>query len=207
LLNELQQQGVTDQRVLAAMRAVPRAEFVPEESRQRAYENIPLSIGMGQTISQPLVVGLMTQALHVGPDHRVLEVGTGSGYQTAILGELAGTVISVERHQRLADSARRRLERMGYRNAYIYPGSGSAGWADQAPYDRIVVTAGSPRIPIHLVAQLTRHGRIVVPVGTQHEQRLMAIEKGDHGLAEIDLGPVRFVPLIGEGAWDEKTLD
>ena len=197
------QEGVSDSRVLRAMLAVDRALFVPEASRGHAYLNTPLAIGQGQTISQPLVVGLMTQALALTPTSRVLEVGTGSGYQTAILAELAAEVISLERHPRLADSARALLARLGYANISVHAGSGSQGRPEDAPYDRILVTAGAPRSPIHLVAQLTPGGRLVVPVGPRHEQQLTVVEKGPGGLAEHSLGPVRFVPLIGEGAWTE----
>lgn len=204
LVEIISRDGVVDTRVLAAMRKVDRALFVPEGSRDQAYLNVPLSIGQGQTISQPLVVGLMTQALALTDTSKVLEVGTGSGYQTAILAELAGHVISVERHARLADRARELLSRLGYGNIRLHTGSGTKGWPDEGPYDRILVTAGSPRIPIHLVAQLQRNGRLVVPVGSRHEQQLVVLEKGPGGLAEHNLGAVRFVPLIGEGAWDEN---
>jgi len=203
LVDLIGSEGVADSRVLAAMRSVDRALFVPEASRDQAYENVPLAIGQGQTISQPLVVGLMTQALELAPESKVLEVGTGSGYQTAILAELAHEVISVERHARLAEHARELLTRLGYSNVKVFVGSGSTGWPDEAPYDRILVTAGSPRIPIHLVARLTKNGRLVVPVGSRYEQQLIVLEKGPSGLIEHNLGPVRFVPLIGEGAWQE----
>jgi len=204
LLAVVEREGVKDQRVLAAMRKVDRQLFVPETSRDQAYENIPLSIGLGQTISQPLVVGLMTQALEVTSGEKVLEIGTGSGYQTAILAELAQQVVSVERHRRLAEQARALLEALGYTNLEVHAGSGSAGWPESAPYDRILVTAASPRIPVGLLAQLARNGKLVVPVGPRHEQQLVVIEKGASGIVERSLGPVRFVPLIGEGAWQEE---
>ncbi len=204
LISTLEREGVSDPRVLAAMRKVDRALFVPEGNRGEAYLNIPLAIGQGQTISQPLVVGLMTQALEVTPDSTVLEVGTGSGYQAAILAELARRVISVERQPVLAERARELLAQLGYVNVTVHTGSGSGGWPQDAPYDRILVTAGAPRIPIHLVARLKRGGRLVVPVGTRFEQQLMLLEKGPAGVHERSLGPVRFVPLIGEGAWDES---
>ncbi len=186
------------------MRRVDRARFVPPESHDQAYDNIPLSIGYGQTISQPLVVGLMTQALQAQPSDRVLEVGTGSGYHTAILAELAAEVISIERHARLSERARLLLEDLGYRNVRLFVGSGSGGWPVAAPYDRILVTAGSPRIPVRLLASLAKNGRLVVPVGTRQEQQLVLLEKGPHGVSERSLGPVRFVPLIGEGAWNDQ---
>ncbi|MHB8621228.1 MAG: protein-L-isoaspartate(D-aspartate) O-methyltransferase, partial [Chloroflexota bacterium] len=168
LLDLLEREGIHDPVVLDAMRRVDRALFVPPLSRGQAYENIPLAIGQGQTISQPYVVGIMTQALRVQPSDKVLEVGTGSGYQTAILAELAGQVISVERHHRLAEQARELLDRLGYANVRVHTGSGTTGWPDDAPYDRVMVTAGAPRIPIHLVARLRGGGRLVVPVGSRH---------------------------------------
>ncbi len=204
LVETLSREGVQNDAVLAAMRNVDRALFVPEASRDQAYVNAPLSIGQGQTISQPLVVGLMTQALELTPECKVLEVGTGSGYQTAILAELAATVVSVERHPRLAKRAAELLAELGYTNVSVHTGSGSAGWPEETPYDRILVTAGSPRIPIGPLAQLERGGRMVVPVGSRYEQRLIVVEKGPAGLIEHNLGPVRFVPLIGEGAWSEQ---
>jgi protein-L-isoaspartate(D-aspartate) O-methyltransferase len=149
-------------------------------------------------------VAWMIHAASVGPNDKVLEVGTGSGYQTAILAELAGQVISVERHAPLAEHARELLAKLGYANATVQTGSGSTGWPAEAPYDRILVTAGSPRIPVRLVARLGRNGRLVVPVGSRYEQQLVVLEKGPGGLEEHNLGPVRFVPLIGEGAWGEE---
>lgn len=205
LLETISREGVSDTHVLAAMRKVDRARFVPEAHRAEAYDNIPLAIGLGQTISQPLVVGLMTQALALHEDCKVLEVGTGSGYQTAILAELAGQIISVERHARLAERAKALLAELGYHNVKVFTGSGSTGWPEEAPYDRILVTAGSPRIPVHLVARLSRGGRLVVPVGSKVEQQLIVLEKGESGLVEHNLGTVRFVPLVGEGAWDEPS--
>ena len=204
LVHIVRREGVTDTRVLAAMRKVDRALFVPENSRDQAYVNAPLAIGQGQTISQPLVVGLMTQALAPDSACSVLEVGTGSGYQTAILAELCGQVVSLERRPKLADSARTRLSTLGYTNVHVHAGSGTRGWTQDAPYDRILVTAGSPRIPIHLLAQLARDGLMVVPVGSRYEQQLVVLEKGPGGLVERNLGAVRFVPLIGEGAWAEN---
>ncbi len=204
MLEIIRREGVTDPRVLAAMGKIDRALFVPDDVRDQAYDNAPLPIGKGQTISQPLVVGLMTQALEPAPEHKVLEVGTGSGYQTAVLAELAGRVVSVERHRALADRARALLADLGYANVAVHHGSGSTGWPEEAPYDRILVTAGSPRIPVRLVARLTRDGRLVAPVGPRSQQELIVLSKGPHGVEERSLGPVRFVPLIGEGAWDEQ---
>jgi protein-L-isoaspartate(D-aspartate) O-methyltransferase len=207
LIDTLAREGVTNPRVLDAMRRVDRARFVPEAVRDEAYVNTPLPIGHGQTISQPLVVGLMTQALEPAPTSKVLEIGTGSGYQTAILAELAGRVISVERFASLANRARQTLAELGYANVAVQVGDGSQGWPDDAPYDRIVVTAGAPRIPIHLVARLARDGLMVVPVGTRQEQQLIVLHKGPGGLVEHNVGPVRFVPLIGQGAWSDEGED
>jgi len=204
LIDTLAREGVADARVLAAMRKVDRALFVPESVRDEAYVNAPLPIGHGQTISQPLVVGLMTQALELTPTSKVLEIGTGSGYQAAILAELAGQVISVERLPELADRARRLLARLGYQSVAVHTGDGSQGWPDGAPYDRILVTAGAPRIPIHLVARLARDGLMVVPVGTKEQQELVVLRKGPGGLAERNAGAVRFVPLVGRGAWKDE---
>ena len=205
LIEALRAEGVADQHVLDAMRRVDRAGFVPDSSRHLAYENAPLAIGQGQTISQPLVVGLMSQALALEQEHKVLEVGTGSGYQTAILGELAGHVVTVERHRLLAERAQAVLDQLGYTNIEVHIGSASAGWPAYAPYDRILVTAGAPRIPVQLVAQLAPGGRLVVPIGPRAEQQLTVVDKGPNGLLERSLGPVRFVPLVGEGAWPDDS--
>ena len=205
LLDEIRNEGVQDEHVLSAMRKVDRALFVPADSRELAYANTPLLIGQGQTISQPLVVGLMTQALDVRPDSKVMEVGTGSGYQTAVLAELASEVISVERHAPLAERARELLARLGYSNVRVHTASGSTGWPSDAPYDRILVTAGAPRIPVHLVARLKSGGRLVVPVGPRASQQLIVLDKTAGGLQERVLGEVRFVPLVGDGAWQEDN--
>lgn len=194
---------ITNSHVLQAMMHVPRELFVPIESRYYAYEDIPLSIGFGQTISQPYIVALMTQALELEESDRVLEVGTGSGYQTAILAELARHVISVERISQLAESARLTLQNLGYNNVEIHLSGTVLGWPSEAPYEAIIVTAGSPRVPEGLLKQLSFGGRLVVPVGSRWEQELLQITKKKRGNNVNRLGGCRFVPLLGDEAWDE----
>ncbi|MBE0479587.1 MAG: protein-L-isoaspartate(D-aspartate) O-methyltransferase [Dehalococcoidia bacterium] len=192
---------IKDKRVLEIMGRVPRELFVPPSSQHLAYENIPLPIDLGQTISQPFIVALMTEALELKGNEKVLELGTGSGYQTAILAELARCVISVERHQKLLDKARSTLKLLGYRNVELQLAEKRLGWPDGAPYDAIIVTAGAPNASRELLDQLGPGGRLVIPVGTPFEQQLMKIVKHDGRLDTVNLGPVRFVPLIGEDAW------
>lgn len=198
LLRHLNRAGVRDRDVLLAIATVPREHFVPPSLRSVAWADRALPIGAGQTISQPLVVGLMTQALRLSGRERVLEIGTGSGYQTAILCELAGWVLSIERHRSLALAAQRRLTELGYRNLAIIVADGSEGWAPAAPYDRILVTAAAREIPAALLEQLapTDGARLVVPVGPPEEQDLLVIERQGGQLRQHSLGPVRFVPLI-----------
>ncbi len=188
---------ITDPRVLKAIARVPRAEFVPPELRDQAYSDLPLPIGHGQTISQPYVVALMTQLLRLQPEDKVLEIGTGSGYQTAILAELAREVYSVEAIKDLAEKARERLARLGYRNVHIRYGDGALGWPEHAPYDAIIVTAAPERVPPALVDQLAEGGRLVIPIGPEYsEQMLWLIEKQDGRIRTQPIAPVRFVPLI-----------
>ncbi len=203
LLAELQRQGIRDRRVLDALARVPRDRFVPEERQADAWANVALPIGAGQTISQPYVVALMTEALALQGPERVLEIGTGSGYQTAILAELASEVISIERHASLAEQAVATLTTLGYRNVSIHVGDGTAGWPPGAPYGRIIVTAAGPRVPLPLLRQLDpAGGRLVIPVGEQEgEQRLIAVTREGEDVREQMLGPVRFVPLIGRAGW------
>ena len=195
-------QEISDTRVLQAMLHVPRELFVLPECHHSAYDDIPLSIGFGQTISQPFIVALMTQALKLKENDRVLEVGTGSGYQTAILAELAKYVISVERVAHLAEPAIRVLENLEYNNVEIHLSGKVLGWPSGAPYDAIIVTAGSPRVPERLLKQLASGGRLVVPIGSRWEQELLQITKNKSGNVINKLGGCRFVPLIGEEAWD-----
>jgi protein-L-isoaspartate(D-aspartate) O-methyltransferase len=202
----LRQRGIVDERVLAAIGRVPRDAYVPPELADRAYENVALPIGQGQTISQPFVVALMTELLALTGAERVLEIGTGSGYQAAILAELARTVVSVERVPDLLHAAGRMLARLGYTNVSLHPAGDTLGWPADAPYDRIIVTAAGPVAPSALVDQLAIGGRMVVPVGTLGEQQLMLVVRTPDGVEESSFGGVRFVPLIGAGAWAETSL-
>ena len=194
---------ISDKRVLAAMARVPREFFVPADHYHSAYEDIPLSIGFGQTISQPFIVALMTQALELKGSEKVLELGTGSGYQTAILAELAKWVVSVERIPQLTESARQVLDKLGYTNVEIHVAGESLGWRAGAPYDAIIVTAAAPRVPGMLLDRLTLGGRLVIPVGSRWEQKLLKVTKKKRRNLIEDLGGCRFVPLIGEDAWEE----
>jgi len=195
---QIARRGIRDQRVLAAMRKVERHRFVSEAQRSGAYEDHPLPVGEGQTISQPYIVALMTEALALQGDERVLEVGTGSGYQTAILAELAAEVYSVEILPRLAEQARATLEDLGYQNVHIRLGDGSEGWAEHAPYQGILVTAAPPEVPPALLEQLAEGGRLVIPVGVQ-SQELELHTRRPEGFRVERLAAVRFVPLVGSG--------
>lgn len=195
---------IEDERVLSAMLRVPRERFVPPEEKHLAYEDRPLPIGMGQTISQPYIVALMTSMLKLSGVEKVLEVGTGSGYQTAILAELAKLVITVERLPELAKTAQETLDDLGYKNIRIKLAENTAGWQKDAPYDAIMVTAGAPKVPNSLISQLKTGGRMVIPVGMRYEQDLYRITKGkDKNIIE-NLGGCRFVSLIGEDAWQSE---
>jgi protein-L-isoaspartate(D-aspartate) O-methyltransferase len=197
LIEHLRGQGVTDERVLAAFAAVPRELFVPAHLQHQAYEDFALEIGEGQTISQPTVVGEITQLAMVGERDRVLEIGAGSGYQAAILAELARFVFALERLARLAEGARARIARLGYRNVSIQVMDGTLGWRAQAPYDVIVVSAAAPSIPDALVGQLAEGGRLVIPVGDIGTQQLVRLVRRGDAVQESLHGSVRFVPLIG----------
>lgn len=196
-------QEIRDKRVLSAMARVPRERFVSPGYYYAAYEDMPLSIGFGQTISQPFIVALMTQALKLKGDEKVLELGTGSGYQTAILAGLAKWVVSIERVPQLANLARRVLDKLGYTNIEIHTAVEALGWLDGAPYDAIIVTAGAPRVPDALLEQLALGGRMVIPVGSRWEQDLLRVTRRKKGNVVENLGGCRFVPLIGKDAWEE----
>lgn len=185
------------------MLRVPREYFIPEELIQHAYDDRPIGIGYGQTISQPYIVALMTQALDISKDDKVLEVGTGSGYQTAILAELANTIFSVERIPELVTSAESILKRLGYKNVHIHLSENKLGWDKESPYDAIMVTAASPGIPDVLVDQLNIGGRLIIPIGSRWEQELILLKKGEKQNDIDNLGFCRFVLLIGKDAWDE----
>ena len=195
---------IKDKRVLAAMVRVPRECFVPPESRHLAYEDRPLPIGFEQTISQPFIIALMTEALELTGNEKVLEVGTGSGYQTAILAELARLVITVERLPALTEAAKRVLDSLGYTNVEIHLAEETLGWQRGAPYDAILVTAGAPRVPEDLLAQLAIDGRLVIPVGSRYIQELCKITRRKKKNIVKNLGGCRFVSLIGKGAWEEQ---
>jgi protein-L-isoaspartate(D-aspartate) O-methyltransferase len=199
---QLVHRGVTDERVLAAMRRIPRHLFVEEPLRDRAHGDHPLPIGEEQTISQPYIVGFMTQLLELRGQEKVLEVGTGSGYQTAVLAELARRVCSIERLPRLAERARGLLEQLGYDNVWVRVGSGTLGWPDEAPFDRILVTAGGPSIPPPLFQQLVEGGRMVVPVGDVANQTLTVVEKIRGEMKTRSYGDCKFVKLVGKYAWE-----
>jgi len=195
--------GVKDERVLAAMRKVPRHEFLPEAIRAMAYLDNALPIGESQTMSQPFMVAYMTELLGLTGRERVLEIGTGSGYQAAVLAELCEKVYTVERIKTLADRARATLDRLGYRTVAIKIFDGTYGWKDMAPFDAIMVTAGAPNIPGPLVEQLKVGGRMVIPVGERYEQRLVKITRTADGPVTQTILPCVFVPLIGNHGWKE----
>ena len=196
--------NISDKVVLEAFRKVPRHEFVPEELRQSSYNDYPLPIGENQTISQPYMVALMTECLKLKSGEKVLEVGTGSGYQAAILGEMVGEVYSVERFKELADKAARILSSLGYENIHIKVGDGTLGWSEFAPYDGIVVTAGAPTIPESLVKQLKDGGRLVIPVDRGgFGQTLTLVERMGRTTRTSDICACAFVPLVGKEGWAE----
>ena len=194
---------ISDKRVLEAMRRVPREAFVPQDQYYAAYEDRPLSIGFGQTISQPYIVALMVQALELKGGDKVLELGAGSGYEAAILAELAREVVTVERISELVEGAKRALEKLGYSNVKVHLAGRELGWSDEAPYGAIIVSAGAPTIPQILLNQLSFGGRLVIPVGSRWQQDLLKVTKRRKGNKVENLGGCYFVPLIGEGAWEE----
>ncbi|TET25874.1 MAG: protein-L-isoaspartate(D-aspartate) O-methyltransferase [Dehalococcoidia bacterium] len=194
---------IRDERVLAAMTRLPRERFVPAESQHLAYEDMPLPIGFEQTISQPFIIALMTQALELTGKEKVLEVGSGSGYQAALLAELAHQVITVERLQALVKRAKGVLTKLGYDNIKVFRAQKTIGWPDEAPYDAIMVTAGAPRVPVDLLNQLAVGGRLVIPIGSRYIQELYKITKRKNKNIVENLGGCRFVSLIGRDAWEE----
>ena len=198
---QIEARGITDENVLAAMRTVPRHLFVSEALGDQAYGDFPLPIGEQQTISQPYIVAEMTQALQLSGDDRVLEIGTGSGYQAAVLAEIAYRVYTIERIHSLLVKARRLFDRLHYHNILTRYSDGSAGWIDESPFDAIMVTAGAPKIPEALISQLSTGGRMVVPVGDQHSQELIKIYKDEKEIRKTNLGGCRFVKLVGEQGW------
>jgi protein-L-isoaspartate(D-aspartate) O-methyltransferase len=203
---QIHRRAINDEAVLAAMRTVPRHDFVPAEFRKRAYEDAPLPIGEGQTISQPYMVAAMTAALHLTGSERVLEIGGGSGYQAAILGQLAKEVMTIEYRAELATAAAERLARLGYANIHVHCGDGTLGLAELAPFDAILVAAGAPALPEPLLAQLAEGGRMVVPVGSIENQELQLVERRRDTFRTTVLEPCRFVPLVGAHGWKEPSI-
>jgi protein-L-isoaspartate(D-aspartate) O-methyltransferase len=199
--------GIKDERVLNAMRKVPRHLFVDESIQYRAYDDMALSIGEGQTISQPYMVAVMTELLELRGDEKVLEIGTGSGYQAAILAELAKEVYTIERVALLAKRAEERFHSIGYINIHVKVGDGTLGWPEESPFERIMITAGTPKIPEPLIEQLSEEGILIGPVGDRFSQQLLEVRKSKGKLLEEYHTPCVFVPLMGEYGWKEKDLD
>lgn len=203
--SQLRLRGIVDERVLEAMRRVPRHEFAPERFRDQAYEDHPLPIDEGQTISQPYIVALMLEALALSPGDKVLEVGTGSGYVTALLAELVAEIISIERHPLLAEQARQSLAGAGYKNAKVLVGDGSRGLPEFAPYNAIMVSAAAPRLPQELIEQLADGGRLIIPIGEEDSQQLQFIYKDDGRVITRLRELCRFVPLVSD-ANDQQLM-
>jgi protein-L-isoaspartate(D-aspartate) O-methyltransferase len=205
LIRALRKAGMHDERVLAIMGTLPRELFVDEQQRAWAYADRALPIAQGQTISQPFMVATMTQALQLSGQERILEIGTGSGYQTAILAKLATYVYSIERHQQLAFQAAQRMLQLEIHNVSLFVGDGSLGWTGEAPYDRILVTAAAPEVPPHLLAQLVTWGMLVIPVGNHTRQELLIVHRAPWGPEVRSLGGCVFVPLVGAEGWQDDT--
>jgi protein-L-isoaspartate(D-aspartate) O-methyltransferase len=198
---QLAAQGIRDERVLDALRRIPRHLFVPEDVSDHAYENHPVAIGQGQTISQPYMVACMTQALALRGGEKVLEVGSGSGYQTAVLKAMNADVYSIERLPELSDRARGNVERAGYGGVHYKVGDGSRGWPEEAPFDRVIVTAGAPTMPVSLVEQLRDGGSMVIPVGGEEEQELLLVRRGQGRVTRERICSCIFVKLLGDEGW------
>jgi len=199
--NQLEARGIADPKVLSAFQKVPRHLFVSEALRDQAYGDFPLPIGEQQTISQPYIVAEMTQSLELKAEDRVLEIGTGSGYQAAILAEIVYRVYTIERIRSLFMNARKLFDRLRYHNILTKYSDGTVGWADESPFDAIIITAGAPEIPEILIHQITVGGRMVLPVGNRYSQDLIKIYKNDEGIHQSSLGGCRFVKLVGEHGW------
>lgn len=199
---QLRSRDIHDERVLAAMLEVPRHEFIGEHLQDRAYADCPVEIGEGQTVSQPYIVARMLQALEIDPEDKVLEIGTGTGYQAALLAKLAREVFTIERHSALAQAARNNLRRLGVQNVSVWEGDGSRGLPAHTPFGRIIVAAAAPEIPPALIDQLAENGKMVAPVGARDVQVLKLISRRGAEIFERDLDPCRFVPLVGSGGWD-----
>jgi protein-L-isoaspartate(D-aspartate) O-methyltransferase len=200
--DQIKRRGITDKRILAAMEEIPRHTFVEEGLKGVAYQDGPLPIGMDQTISQPYIVALMTELLDVSDEHKVLEIGTGSGYQAAVISRVAMSVISVERIPELYKKAKKTLRKLGYNNITVVMADGSIGYREFAPYDRIMVTAASPSVPEELKEQLADEGKIVIPVGGMYTQQLVVLKKEGDKIIKTESIGVRFVPLLGKKGWE-----
>jgi protein-L-isoaspartate(D-aspartate) O-methyltransferase len=205
LIKKLREKGITDEKVLDAFRKVPRHLFVDSMLYAQAYDDNALPLGNGQTISQPYVVALMTQILKLGKDEKILEIGTGSGFQTAILAQFSRRVYSIERNRDLATMALKRLRQMGYENIVFKTGDGTRGWVQHAPFDKIIVTAGAPAIPQELFDQMAMGGRMIIPTGDRSVQELEVYDKLPGGMQKSKAGAVVFVPLIGEKGWTDPA--
>jgi protein-L-isoaspartate(D-aspartate) O-methyltransferase len=201
---QLRRRGISDQRVLEAMAKIPRHAFVSPDYQTAAYEDRPLPIGEGQTISQPYMVAVMTQSLSLKGEERVLEIGTGSGYQTALLAELAKAIFTIERIRALIQRAEENLEELGYKNILFFCGDGTKGWPEKAPFDGIIVTAGAPEIPQPLTSQLADGGRLVIPVGPRYTQTLYVVTRKGTQFTEEEVTGCVFVPLVGAYGWKEE---
>jgi protein-L-isoaspartate(D-aspartate) O-methyltransferase len=206
---QISARGIADSYVLEAMRTVPRESFMPEEINEYAYEDTPLPIGQGQTISQPYIVALMAELAELHPDDRVLEIGAGSGYGAAVLSRIVREVFTIERHEKLAQRATESLKKLGYNNVIVTRGDGSEGLPEKAPFDAIIVTAGAPEVPEALKHQLETGGRLVIPVGTdERRQHLLQVRRVAEDRFEMeDYGPVIFVPLIGKHGWRDRNIN
>jgi len=200
---QIEARGITDENVLTAMRKVPRHLFVSEALVDQAYGDFPLPIGEQQTISQPYIVAEMTQALQLSDQDRVLEIGTGSGYQAAIIAQIAFRVYTIERIHSLLVKARSLFDKLQYHNIVTRYSDGTTGWKEESPFDAIIITAGAPRIPETLVSHLAMGGRMVIPVGDQYSQELIKLYREEHGIHKTNLGGCRFVKLVGEHGWGE----
>ncbi|MBI1729961.1 protein-L-isoaspartate(D-aspartate) O-methyltransferase [Candidatus Acetothermia bacterium] len=204
MIGHLVAQGIQDERILNVMGMIPRHQFIAPERWEEAYANYPLPIDEGQTISQPYIVAKMTESLALQPSDGVLEIGTGSGYQTAILAELASAVFTVERLAALSRQAMGRLSRIGYRNIQYKIGDGTQGWAEKAPFDAIISTAAAPEIPASLVEQLREGGRLVIPVGNRQIQKLLLVKKTAGEIIKCEICDCSFLPLLGKEGWPER---
>ncbi len=207
LIKILREKGISDERVLEAFDKVPRHLFVDGAMYAQAYDDNALPIGFGQTISQPYIVALMTELLNLGKDEKILEIGTGSGFQTALLAQFSRRVYTIERNRELGEIARKRLREMGYLNIIFKIGDGSLGWQQHAPFDKIVVTAGAPVIPSALIEQLAVNGRMVIPIGERYQQDLIVYSKKEKGFEQYSTANVVFVPLVGEQGWKENNTE